>query len=108
MQAGLKTGEVQSLLSLSSRVHLAFEEIETILEKLLSVKIVRQLSETDWVLIRDSEHISLHELSELFLFDVSSLPFQEGDEGIHAWFVQFAKHFEESKNMTLQSLLDKA
>jgi membrane protein len=108
MQAGLKTGEVQSLSSLSTRVQLAFEEIETILEKLLGAKIVCQLSETDWVLIRDLEHISLHELSELFLFDISSLPSQEGDEGIHAWFAQLAKRLEESKNMTLQSLIDKA
>jgi membrane protein len=107
MQAGLTTGEVQSLSSLSERLHLAFEEIENILEKLQRAKIVRQLSETDWIMIRNSEHIYLQELFDQFLLDINTLPAQEGDAEIHAWFTLLNQHLEEPKSLTLQSLIGK-
>jgi hypothetical protein len=105
MQAGLITGEVQSRLSLSESLYLEFEETEKILVKLMYAKIVRQLSETDWVMIRNPEHISLGELSDLFLLDASTLPSQAGDAKIHAWFAMLAKCMEEPRNMTLQNLI---
>lgn len=107
MQAGLANGEVQSLVSLSNRLHLAFEETEDILDALLRAKIVRQLSETDWVMVRDAEHISLRELSDMFLLDASRLPSQKGDAEIHAWFAQLTRDIEKQTNMTLQSLIGK-
>jgi membrane protein len=105
MQKGLDTGEVQSITSLSERLHLAFEETEDILDKLLSAKIVRQLSGTDWLMIRNSEHISVHELTVLFLLDLRTLPSREGDAEILAWFELLAKHLEEPNNKTLQNLI---
>jgi membrane protein len=105
MQAGLETGEVQSLSSLSERLHLAFEETERILEQLRLAKMVRQLSETDWMMIRHAENISLRELSDLFLLDAGNLPTQEGDAEIHAWFALLSNRMEEPKNMTLKNLI---
>jgi membrane protein len=105
MQAGLKNGVVQSEVSLSEQLHLAYEETEQILDKLLRAKIVRQLSETDWVMIRDPEHIALRELSGLFLMDASTLPSQEGDREIHQWFAGLTKIMDKPNNKMLNSLL---
>ena len=105
MQAGLATGEVQSALSLSKSLNLDFEETEDLLEKLMRAKIVRQLSATDWIMIRDAEHITLHELADQFLLDTSTLPLQQGDEEIHAWLALIVQRMEEPKNMVLQSLI---
>lgn len=106
MQTGLKTGEVQSLLSLSNRLHLAFEETELLLEKLRHANMVRKLAGNGWTMIRDPEHISLRELSDLFLLDVSRLPSQNGDAEIHAWFNLVMQRLEEPKNMTVRNLLE--
>jgi membrane protein len=105
MQAGLNNGVVQSEVSLSEQLHLAYEETEQILDKLLRAKIVRQLSETDWVMIRDPEHIALRELSGLFLMDASTLPSQEGDREIHQWFAGLTKIMDKPNNKMLNSLL---
>ena len=107
MQAGLKTGDVQSISSLSGNLHLDFEETESILEKLLRAKVVRQMSDSDWVMIRDPQHILLGELSDLFLLDISTLPSQEYDAEIHDWFALLDKCMDEPKKMTLQSLLSR-
>lgn len=105
MHSGLTSGQVQKISTLSDRLKLAFEETEDLLEKLLRAKIVRQLSDTDWVMIRDAAQISLRELTELFLLDTSTLPSQEGDAEIHAWFESLSKNLEESTNMTIDSLM---
>jgi membrane protein len=105
MYAGLTRGEAQSLSSLSKALKLAFEETEDMLEKLQRVKIVRQLSDTNWIMIRDAEHISMRELTELFLLDTSALPKLDGDAEIHAWFEMVSKSLEEPSLMSLQSLV---
>ncbi len=107
MQEGLDSGTVQSLSSLSDRLHLAFEETENILDKLSSAKIVRQLSGTDWMEIRNSEHIYLYELSELILIDLRTLPSRDEDEQIHTWFAQLVRGLEKSNSQSLQNLLGK-
>ena len=105
MHAGLASGEVQSLSSLSERLKLAFEETEDILESLQRAKMVRQLSENDWIMIRDVKHIVLRELTELFLFDASTLPSQKEDAEIHIWFALLAKNLEEPNKVSLQSII---
>ena len=107
MQDGLARGEVQCLALLSQRLQLAYEETEFILEKLQLADIVRKLSETGWTMIRDPAYISLRQISDLFLLDISTLPAQQGDAEIHAWFGMVMQHLEEPKNKTLQSLLGK-
>jgi membrane protein len=105
MHAGMATGEVQSHATLSRRLQLAFDETETILEKLRQADIVRKLSGTGWTMIRDPQYISMRQLSEVFLLDMDTLPRQAGDEQIHAWLALVMQRLEEPHNMTLHSLL---
>jgi membrane protein len=105
MHAGLANGQLQSVASLSDAMMLAYEETEDLLEKLQRAKIVRQLSDTDWIMIRDAEHISLRELTGIFLLDTGTLPSQEGDDEIHAWFALVAKRLEEPNRQSLQNLI---
>jgi len=107
MQTGLKTGEVQSLTSLSQSLKLAFEETEILLEKLQKAGIVRKLSGVGWTMIRDPEYITLRELSDMFLLDVSNLPAQEGDAQIHAWFALVMQRLEEPQSLTLKSVIER-
>lgn len=106
MRQSLKTGEVQSLSSLSKSLHLAFEETEIILEALLQAGIVGKLADSGWSLLRDAEHISMNELSKLFLLDANALPTQSGDDQTKAWFDWVGKRMEEPNSMTLKQLID--
>lgn len=105
IQAGMKGGKAQTVSSLSQSLHLALEETELILDKLRQAGIVRKLSRSGWTMARDAEHILLRELVDLFLLDASTLPSQEGDAEIHAWFDLVMRRLEEPKSITLQSLL---
>ncbi|MFA6013441.1 MAG: YihY family inner membrane protein [Gallionellaceae bacterium] len=105
MQAGLATGQVQSLSTLSQKLQLAFEETEALMEKLLNANIVRKLAGSGWTMIRDPEHINLYELTDLFLLDIKTLPSQAGDKGIHAWLAQVAQRMQMSNNATLKTLI---
>lgn len=105
MQRGLTSGEAQSLSSLSQQLHLAFEETEQLMDKLLRANMVRKLAGSGWIMIRDPEHIALHELSSLFLLNLDDLPSQPGDDKIHAWFNLVMRHLAEPKQLTLNSLM---
>ena len=105
MHAGLSKGEVQSVATLSDTLKLVFEETEDLLEKLQRAKMVRQLSETTWNIVREAESISLRELTELFLLDTGTLPSQQGDAEIHAWFARFAKLLQEPNKQSLQNMI---
>ena len=104
MQAGLATGEVQSLASLSQRLRLGFDQTEASLDKLRDAQIVAQLSGAGWTMIRDPQYISLRQLSDLFLLDMDTLPAQEGDEKIRAWFVLLMQRMDEPRSLSVHSL----
>jgi len=106
MQEGLVKGEVKTHVSLSRRLHIAFDETESVLEKLRQADLVRRLSGNGWAMIRSPEYVSLRQMVDLFLLNVNTLPHQVGDEKIHAWFDLVMQRLAQPGNMTLQSLFN--
>ncbi len=105
MHEGLVEGQLQTVSSLSKRLNLAFEVTEMLLEKLQNADMVRKLAGRGWKMIRTPQHISIYELTNLFLLDVSNLPAQQGDAEIHAWFASVLQGLEKNKSQMLSTLI---
>lgn len=108
MRNGMKTSEVMTLPKLSHQLHLGYDEVENILDKMSQANMVRKLSGQGWSMIRDPEHIRLGELSHLFGLDMVGVPKQQDDADIRRWFAWAEQHLAAPKKMTLQELWDNA
>jgi DNA-binding IscR family transcriptional regulator len=98
---------VQTLPGLSRQLHIGYEDVERILEKLAEARIVGKLAGTGWSLVRAPEAVELSELIKLFLLDVSVLPKHGGDGDIKGWLMALEQRLNEPKGMTLQALWNK-
>jgi membrane protein len=78
MQQGLSKGEVQTLPGLSRQLHIGYDDVERILDKLVEARIVGKLAGAGWSMVRLPEAVKLSELLKLFLLDVSTLPKRPG------------------------------
>jgi membrane protein len=107
MYKGLGKGEVQTLPGLSRQLHIGYDDVERILEKLVKAKIVGKLSGSGWSMVRAPEAVELNELMKLFLLDVSTLPRHSGDGDIRAWFAALEKRMSEPKGMTFYDMWNK-
>lgn len=104
MDAGMKTGEVQVLHSMSRQLRIGYEDVERILQTLSDAKIVSKLSDQGWGIVRAPEYVSVSELIRLFLLDTSSLPKQSADPGISAWFMALEQRIHKPEQQTLREL----
>lgn len=105
---GLEKGEVQTLLLLSRHLHIGYDDIERILERLVQAKIVGKLADQGWGLVRAPEKVMLAELLKMFLLDTSTLPKHGGDADIRGWFAALEKRMHEVSDMTLLDLWNKS
>jgi membrane protein len=108
MHKGLSKGEVQTLPVLSRHLHIGYDDVERILDKLVQAKIVGKLSGTGWSMVRAPDAVELSELLRIFLLDVSTLPRHSGDGDIKAWFASLEKRVNEPKGMTLQDVWNRS
>jgi membrane protein len=108
MYKGLGKGEVQTLPGLSRQLHIGYDDVERILEKLVKAKIVAKLSGHGWSVVRAPEAVELSELLKLFLLDASTLPKHSGDGDIKTWFTALEKRMNEPRGMTLHDMWNKA
>jgi membrane protein len=108
MHKGLSKGEVQTLPGLSRHLHIGYDDVERILDKLVQAKIVGKLAGLGWSMVRAPEAVELSELLKIFLLDVSTLPKHSGDGDIKAWFASLEKRVNEPKGMTLQDVWNRS
>jgi len=104
MYKGLDKGEVQTLPALSRQLHIGYDDVERILEKLVKARIVGKLSGHGWSVVRAPEAVELSELLKIFLLDVPTLPKHTGDADIRAWFASLEKRMNEPRGMTLHDI----
>ena len=104
MNEGMRSGTVSNLPVLSKRLHIGFDSLEQILEKLAQINIVRKLSEQGWSLIRDAEHVQAGELYRLFVFDPATLPAQENGAEISAWVTNLGQRNAGAADVSLRDL----
>ncbi|MDE2118144.1 MAG: YihY family inner membrane protein [Betaproteobacteria bacterium] len=104
MSESMRSGAVQTLPALSRQLHIGFDSLEQIMEKLAQARVVRKLAGSGWAMIRDAQHVQLAELYRLFVFDPSVLVAQGDDAEIHAWLGQIERHVADATAATLHDL----
>jgi membrane protein len=105
MASGLQQGRVSTFPELSGSLHLGYDMLEKILEKLVSADMVRKAEGQGWLLMRDASHIRTAELLRLFVLDRGSLPTGRSDDPLQQWIIGCAGQLEQSSDLTLQELL---
>jgi membrane protein len=108
MHRGLSKGEVQTLPGLSRQLHIGYDDVERILDKLVEARIVGKLSGSGWSMVRTPEAVPMSELLKLFLLDAATLPKHSGDGDIKAWFAALERRMNEPAGMALQDIWNKA
>ena len=104
MANGLQQGRVSTFPELSRSLHLGYDVLEKILEKLASANMVRKAEGQGWLLMRDANHIRAVELLHLFVLDRSALPVEQSDDPVQQWVAGCVGQFEQSTDLTLQEL----
>jgi membrane protein len=108
MHKGLSKGEVQTLPGLSRHLHIGYDDIERILDKLVQAKIVGKLAGLGWSMVRAPDAVELSLLLKIFLLDVGTLPKHSNDGDIKAWFSALEKRMNEPGGMTLQDIWNRS
>ncbi|HEU0220541.1 MAG TPA: YihY family inner membrane protein [Gallionella sp.] len=104
MAIGLQQGRVSTSPELSRSLHLGYDVLEKILEKLASADMVRKAEGQGWLLMRDASHICTAELLRLFVLDRGSLPAGQSNDPLLQWIAACAGQLEQSTDLTLQEL----
>ena len=107
MHEGLASATVQNLAMLSRQLHIGFDTLEQILDKLAQANIVRKLAGNGWAMIRSAEHVQMTELYRLFVFDASILTADEGTE-IRSWLEKMEQQVADTTHVTLRDVLGEA
>ncbi|HUW26294.1 MAG TPA: YihY family inner membrane protein [Gallionella sp.] len=105
MANGLQQGRVSTFHELSRSLHLGYDLLEKILEKLAKAGMVCKAEGQGWLLMRDANHIRIAELWHLFVLDCSVLPVEQSDDPLQQWVAGCAGQFEKSADLTLAELL---
>jgi membrane protein len=107
MHKGLGKGEVQTLQGLSRQLHIGYDDVERLLDKLTTARIVGKLSGVGWSMVRAPEAVQLSDLLKLFMLDTATLPKRSGDADIKAWFTALENRMNEPRGTTLYDLWNK-
>src|SRR3989338_2801885 len=86
MANGLQQGKVNTFPELSKSLHLGYDALEEILDKLESADMVRKSDGNGWLLMRDVGHIRASELLRLFVLHQEPLPTGRSDDPLQRWF----------------------
>ena len=104
MTDGLRHGRVSTFQELSRTLHLGYDVLETILEKLAGANMVRKAEGQGWLMMRDAGHIRASELLHLFVLDRVSLPAEQAGEPLQHWLAGCAAQIEQYADLTLEEL----
>jgi membrane protein len=104
MANGLQQGKVNNFPELSKSLHLGYDALEEILDKLESADMVRKADVNGWLLMRDVGHIRASELLRLYVLEQSPLPIERNDDPLQKWFVDCIWQLEQNTDLTLREL----
>jgi membrane protein len=104
MMNGFQQGKVSTFPEMSKSLHIGYDELDKILEKLASANIVRKAEGQGWLLMRDGNQIRAKELLHLFVLDRGSLITKQNGDPLRQWLADCADQLEQSTDITLQEL----
>ena len=108
MSKCLDTGKVCTFQELSGSLHLDYDILEKVLQKLVSADMVRKTEVNGWLLIRDASHIRATELLRLFVLDSSVFPARHKSDPLQQWLVTCAAELERSADVSLRELFTRS
>ena len=104
MTNGFQQGTVSKFPEMSKSLHIGYDELERILEKLASADMVRKAEGQGWLLMRDVNQIRVRELLKLFVLDRDSLPAKDIGDPLQQWLAACTDQIEQHTDVTLQEL----
>lgn len=104
MANGFQQGKVSSFAEMSRSLHIGYDALEKILEKLASANMVSKAEGHGWLLMRDVGQIRATELLHLFVLDRGKLSAGQADGALHQWFDATVERLEQSADLTLREL----
>lgn len=99
-----QNGKVSTVLGLSGALHMGYDTLEAILNKLAGANMICRSEGGDWLLMRDANHIRANELFRLFVLDCNALPTEPDNEAMQQWLAGCARQLEQSTDISLQEL----
>src|SRR5574340_929628 len=104
MANAFQQGKVSSFAEMSEALHLGYDSLEQILEKLAKADLVRKAEGYGWLLMRDVGQIRATELLRLFVLDRGALSAAQDDGPLQQWFAANVAQLEQGANLTLREL----
>jgi membrane protein len=104
MAKGFQKGKMSSLEEMSESLHLGFDALEKILEKLASAGMVRKAEGQGWLLARDVGNIRATELLHLFVLDRGTLSAAQNEDPLQQWFAASVEQLEQNSDLSLREL----
>lgn len=104
MTAGLREGKVNTLPELSRSLHLSYDTLEEILDKLESADMIRKAEGEGWLMVRDAQHIRAAELLRLFLLERDSSLAEGRGDPLQQWLADCAFRLEQGADLSLREL----
>ena len=104
MANGLQQGKLITLPELAQSLHLGYDVLENLLEKLVSADIVRKAEGNGWLLMRDMNQVRATELLHLFVLDHGSLQAIQTDDPLRQWLEACTEQLDQRTDITLQEL----
>jgi len=108
MVNGFQQGKVCTFPKLSKSLHIGYDELEKILEKLARANMVRKAEGQGWMLMRDANQIRASELLHLFVLDSNVSLTGQSDDPLRKWFDSCANQLEKNTDLSLQELFARA
>jgi membrane protein len=104
MVAGLRHGKLNALPELSKSLHLGYDALEAIFEKLANAQIVRKAEGQGWLLLRDAGHVRVNELLEIFVFNRGEKFVEDQNDPLSKWLDDCLQQRNRDADITLQEL----
>jgi membrane protein len=104
MMNGFQQGKVSTFPGMSRSLHIGYDELERILERLAGADMVRKAEGQGWLLMRDGNQIRANELLRLFVMDRDSLPVKQITDPLQEWLSTCTDQIDQHTDVTLQEL----
>ena len=107
MTEAMRQGRVYGFPQLARSLHLGYDELEKILDKLSHAGMVRKTGKQDWLMARDAEHIRVPELLHLFILERDTFGAADQEDPVRQWLSGCAARLEQNMDISLQELFAK-
>ncbi len=104
MVDGLQHGKANTLPELSKSLHLGYDALERIFEKLASINVVRKSEGNGWLLLKDAAHIQVKELLNVFVLYRDTDPANAQNEPLQKWLENCIQQLDRNVDINLQEL----